>query len=153
MYCAETRITNALVTWRNHSIALCHTIVLSNKRKLQFSNVDEYDSLNSPCVMLSKICSVYQHLRNKFPSSCKHEKDITVDESALLVLYKGRVESAHYIPLKTPSFTIQFYMLCESIRGFVWSLITLTEKTYCLIPNMKTFLCFRKLFWHFWNHY
>ncbi|GFY54378.1 uncharacterized protein TNIN_203711 [Trichonephila inaurata madagascariensis] len=57
------------------------------------------------------------------------------------MLFKGRLGWKQFIPLKRARFGVKCFMLCESISGYVWSIIIYTGKDTILKPEYSK-LCF-----------
>ena len=65
------------------------------------------------------------------------EQGVTIDES--LMLFKGGLGWKQFIPLKRSRFGVKCFMLCESVSGYVWSIIIYTGKDPILKPEYSKF--------------
>ncbi|GIY12457.1 piggyBac transposable element-derived protein 4 [Caerostris extrusa] len=109
------------------------------QRYLHFSDNAAFDPQNHECPKLVKVWPVLKHLNEKFSETVTPERDVTIDES--LMLFKGRLGWKQFIPLKRARFGVECFMLCESISGYVWSIIIYTGKDTILKPEYSKF-CF-----------
>lgn len=75
---------------------------------------------------LRKIWPVYQELLTKYRTLYVLERDVSVDES--LLLFRGRLSSKQYMPLKRARFGIKSFLLCESESGYIWNSVIYTGK-------------------------
>ncbi|CAL1284112.1 unnamed protein product [Larinioides sclopetarius] len=96
------------------------------QRYLHFSDNAAFDPQNHECPKLVKVWPVLKHLNKKFSEKVTPERDVTIDES--LMLFKGRLGWKQFIPTKRARFGTKCFMLCESISGYVWSMIIYTDK-------------------------
>ncbi|GIY71398.1 piggyBac transposable element-derived protein 4 [Caerostris darwini] len=108
------------------------------QRYLHFSDNAAFDPQNHECPKLVKVWPVLKHLNEKFSETVTPERDV-IDES--LMLFKGQLGWKQFIPLKRARFGVKCFMLCESISGYVWSIIIYTGKDTILKPEYSK-LCF-----------
>jgi len=90
---------------------------------MHFNNNDNIGTYQGPS-KLFKIYPVLSHLNTKFQSLYLPGQNIAIDES--LTLWRGRLSFRQYIPLKSFTFGIKSYELCESSSGYLWSFIIYT---------------------------
>ncbi|KAF8789082.1 PiggyBac transposable element-derived protein like [Argiope bruennichi] len=109
------------------------------QRYLHFSDNAAFDPQNHECPKLVKVWPVLKHLNEKFSETVTPERDVTIDE--ILMLFKGRLGWKQFIPLKRARFGVKCFMLCESISGYIWSIIIYTDKDTILKPENSK-LCF-----------
>ncbi|GFV95850.1 piggyBac transposable element-derived protein 4 [Trichonephila clavipes] len=95
-------------------------------RFLHFSDNETFVTETHECPKLSKIWPVLKYLTIHFKEVVTPDRDVTIVES--LMLFKERLGSKQYMPLKRSRFGIKCYMLSESKSGYVWSLIIYTGK-------------------------
>ena len=75
---------------------------------------------------LFKIYPVLSHLNTNFQSLYLPGQNTAIDES--LTLWRRRLSSKQYIPLKSSKFGIKSYELWASSSGYLWSFIIYTGK-------------------------
>ncbi|KAG8223608.1 hypothetical protein J437_LFUL003476 [Ladona fulva] len=82
--------------------------------------------LECPGKKLFKILPILNYLVEKFSSVYIPRQAIVVDES--LLLWKGRLSWRQFIPSKRSRFGMKFFVLCESISGYIWKFLIYTGK-------------------------
>jgi hypothetical protein len=97
---------------------------------LHFCGSSIYNPATQPNSKLNKFWPV-------FSSSNTPEYDITVHE--ILMLYRGRLGWIQYIPLRSATFRIKSYLLCDSKTGCIWFSIIYTAKGAILDQCYKYF--------------
>lgn len=82
---------------------------------------------------LYKLKPVIETLRSKFSEVFSPFKNLCIDES--LMLFKGRLSFAQYIPLKRRRFGIKLFVICDCKTGFINDFIVYTGKDTDIIPE------------------
>ena len=82
-------------------------------RTLHFADLNSLDRNDR----LSKARKLIEHVKKKFKSAYKPFQKLCIDES--LVLFRGRVIFRQYIPSKRHRFGIKFFVLCDSVTGYI----------------------------------
>jgi len=99
---------------------------------LYFIDNESFLTYQGPPILF-KIYPVICHLNIKFQTLYLPNQNIAIDE--ILTLWKGRLSTRQYLPLKASKFRIKTFELCESRTGYLWCFLVYTGKN--MVPQLS----------------